>query len=112
MLYVVLVVQLCPTLCSPMDCSLPGSLAHGILQARILEWVVIPYSRGSSRPRAESGCRALQAYSLPSEPPRKPHIKSTVLQLKKGETVLSLLNKNDIRKIFMTQIITMVCSLI
>ena len=40
-----------PTLCDPMDCSLPGSSVHGILQARILEWVVIPFSRGSSQPR-------------------------------------------------------------
>ena len=39
-----------PTLCDPMDCSLPGSI-HGIFQARILEWVAISFSRGSSRPR-------------------------------------------------------------
>ena len=45
------VAQLCPTLCNPMDCSPPGSSVHGILQARILEWVVITFSRGSSRPR-------------------------------------------------------------
>ena len=37
--------------CDPMDCSLPGSSVHGILQARILEWVVIPFSRESSQPR-------------------------------------------------------------
>ena len=41
----------CLTLCDPMDCSLPGSSDHGILQARILEWIVIPLSRGSSQPR-------------------------------------------------------------
>ena len=40
-----------PTLCDPTDCSLPGSSVHGILQARILEWVARPSSRGSSRPR-------------------------------------------------------------
>ena len=40
--------QLCPTLCDPMDCSPPGSSVHGILQARILEWVAMPSSRGSS----------------------------------------------------------------
>ena len=40
-----------PTFCNPMDCSLPGSSAHGILQARILEWVAIFSSRGSSQPR-------------------------------------------------------------
>ena len=38
-------------LCNPVDCSLPGSSAHGILQARILEWVAISFSRGSSQPR-------------------------------------------------------------
>ena len=47
----VLVTQLCLTLCHPMDCSLPGSSVHGILQARILEWVAISFSRGSSQPR-------------------------------------------------------------
>ena len=40
--------QLCPTLCNPMDYSLPGSSVHGILQARILEWVSMPSSRESS----------------------------------------------------------------
>ena len=43
--------QSCLTLCDPMDHSLPGSSVHGILQARILEWVVMPSSRGSSLPR-------------------------------------------------------------
>ena len=43
--------QSCPTLCNPMDCSPPGSSVHGILQARILEWIAIPFSRGSSHPR-------------------------------------------------------------
>ena len=45
------VAQSCPTLCDPMNCSLPGSSLHGILQARVLEWVAISFSRGSSRPR-------------------------------------------------------------
>ena len=40
--------QSCPTLCDPMDCSLPGSTVRGILQARTLEWVAMPSSRGSS----------------------------------------------------------------
>ena len=43
--------QPCPTLCDPMDCILPGCSLHGIFQARILEWVAIPSSRGSSPPR-------------------------------------------------------------
>ena len=46
-----LVAQSCPTLCDPVDCSPPGSTVHGIFQARILEWVAISFSRGSSWPR-------------------------------------------------------------
>ena len=46
-----LVAQLCPTLCNPSDCSPQGSSVYGILQARILEWVAIPFFRGSSSPR-------------------------------------------------------------
>ena len=47
----VLVAQSCLTLCDPIDCSPPGSSVHGILQARILEWVAIPFSRRSSQAR-------------------------------------------------------------
>ena len=47
----VLVAHSCPTLCDPMGCSPPGSSVRGILQARILEWVAIPFSRGPSQPR-------------------------------------------------------------
>ena len=47
----VLVAVSCLTLCDPMNCSLPGSSVHGVLQARILEWVAIPFSRASSKPR-------------------------------------------------------------
>ena len=46
--------QLCSTLCDPMDCSPPGSSVHGILQARILEWVAMPFSRESSWPRGRT----------------------------------------------------------
>ena len=45
------VTQSCPTICDPIDCSLPGSSVHGISQVGILEWVAIPFSRGSSQPR-------------------------------------------------------------
>ena len=48
---IVVVAQSCPILCNPIDCSLPGSSVHGILQARVLEWVAFPFSRGSSPPR-------------------------------------------------------------
>ena len=47
--YCCLVAKLCPALCDPVDCSPPGSSVHEILQAGILEWVVISFSRGSSQ---------------------------------------------------------------
>ena len=60
----------------PMDCSLPGSSGHGILQARVLEWVAVPSSRGSSQPRdwtcVSLCCLHWQAGSLPLAPPGKP----------------------------------------
>ena len=48
------VTQSCPTLCNSVEYSPPGSSIHGIIQARILEWVAIPFSRGSSRPRDQT----------------------------------------------------------
>ena len=48
------VAQLCPTLCDPIDCSLPGSSARGILQARVLEWVAVSFSKRSSQPRDQT----------------------------------------------------------
>ena len=48
------VAQLCPTLCNLLDCSLPGSSIHGIFWAGVLEWVAIPFSRGSSWPRDQT----------------------------------------------------------
>ena len=62
------VTQLCLIPCDPINCSLPGSSVHGILQARILEWVAIPFSREASPPRSP----ALQVYSLLSQLPAKP----------------------------------------
>ena len=70
----VLVTQSCLILCDLMECSQPGSSVHGILQARILEWLAIPFSRGSFWPRDWTCVSGLQADSLPSEPPRKPLI--------------------------------------
>ena len=48
--YISEVAELCLTFCDPMDCSLPGFSVHGILPARVLEWVTIAFSRGSSQP--------------------------------------------------------------
>ena len=61
------VTQSCLTLCDPMDYTV-----HGILQARTLEWVAVPFSKGSSQPRIKARSPALQVDSLPSEPPGKP----------------------------------------
>ena len=61
------VAQSCPTLCNCMNYTV-----HGILQARILKWVAIPFSRGSSQPRDRTWVSPLQADSLPTEPPGKP----------------------------------------
>ena len=65
----------CLTLCDPKDCSPAGYSVHGILQARILEWVAIPFSRGSSQPRdrtyvSYSSCPAVRFFI--AEPTRKP----------------------------------------
>ena len=66
------VAQSCPTLCDPMDCSLRGSSVHGIFQARVLEWVSISFSRGSSQPRDRTRVSCIAgADALPSELPRK-----------------------------------------
>ena len=54
--------QSCPTLCNPLDCSLPGSSVYEILQAGILEWVAIPFSRESSRPKDQTGSPVLVAF--------------------------------------------------
>ena len=67
------VAQSCPTLCDPMDCSPPGSSVHVILQARILEWVAISFSRGSSKPRDRPQVSHISGRRfLTSEPPGKP----------------------------------------
>ena len=69
----VTVTQLCLILCDPMDCSPPGSSVQGISQARILEWVAISSSRGSSRPRDQTRVSCIVgrfcSTKLPGKPP-------------------------------------------
>ena len=60
------VAQVCPTLRGPMDCSPAGSSVHGILQARILEWVTMPSSRGSSQPRDQTQVSCISGRFFPN----------------------------------------------
>ena len=71
--------QLCPTLCDPMDYSPPGSSVHGIFQARILEWVAISSSRGSSQPGIKPASPALAGEFFTTEPLGKPLSKIYVI---------------------------------
>ena len=84
------VTQSCLTLCNPVDCSPPGSSIHGILQARVLEWVAISFSRGSSQPRdrTQVSCIAGRHFNLwatreaepnQTKPNQDPAIKSPLL---------------------------------
>ena len=71
--------QLCPTLCNPVDCSLPGFPVHGILQARVLEWVAMPFSRGSFWPRDQTHISSVSCTVgrfFTAEPQGKPRIYS------------------------------------
>ena len=78
------VAQSCPTLCNPMDCSLPSSMVHGIFQARILEWVAISFSRRSSQLRNWTRVSCIVGrcfYRLSHQgSPSKAHIKTTRVQ--------------------------------
>ena len=76
--------QSCSTLCNPMDCSPPVSSVHGILQARILEWVAKPSSRGSSQPRDQTHISYVSCIAggfFTTEPPGKPSKLSTASQV-------------------------------
>ena len=67
------------------DHSPPGSSVHGILQARILEWVAVPFSSRFSHPGIKPGSPALQADSLPSELPRKVHPTDKEMEAERSE---------------------------
>ena len=74
----VLVAQSCLTICDHMNYRPSGSSVHGTLQAGILEWFAMLFSRGSFDPGIEPGSPTLQADSLPSEPPGKPNFYSNM----------------------------------
>ena len=74
--YMLKSLQSCPTLCDPINCSPPGSSVRGIFQARILEWLAMPSSRGSSPPRDQThvSCTSCSVGKFCiTEPPGKPN---------------------------------------
>ena len=85
------VAQLCPTLCNPMDCSLSGVSVHGIFQARVLDWVAISFSRGSSRPRdwTHVSCIAGRCFYPLSHQGINAGDPSSILGLEKGKATHS-----------------------
>ena len=111
----------CPTLCHPMDYSLPGSSVHGIFQARVLEWVAIAFSRGSSQPRDRTQVFHIVGRSFTIWATREVLFSKEVVKFQ-GIFSWSLFNvsrkswgklpiKVNILYSFMTQIIMMVWSL-
>ena len=77
----------CVSLCNPVDCSPSGSSVHGVLQARILEWVVMPSSRGSSIPWLVG--------SLPLAPPGKPRSNAAAAAAKSLQSCQTLCDPID-----------------
>ena len=88
-----LAAQLFPTPCDPMDCCPPGSLVHGILQAKILEWVALPLPGDLADLGIEPGSPELQADSLLSEPPGN-HICMIIYQIKSNRFKLRFIYLN------------------
>ena len=73
--------QLCPTLCDSMECSPPGSSVHGILQARILEWVAMPSSRVSFQPRDQIWVSNIAGGFFTTEPPGNSYAQKRLISL-------------------------------
>ena len=84
----VLVAQLCPTLCNPLDCSLPGFSVHGLFLARIPDWVAIPFSRGTSWPRVRTQVSSIAGRFFTTWATRKAYTTEYNSAIKKNEIVL------------------------
>ena len=94
------VAQLYLTLCDPMDCSPPGSSVHGILQARILEWVAISFSRGSSLPRDLTQVSLIAGRRFNLWATRGvTHWEERGLQIKTNQTVTSIIMKEEHKEV-------------
>ena len=96
--------QLYPALCNPMDCSPPGSSVCGILQARILECVAMPFSRGSSRPRDQTWISCVTGILFTVEPLGKPQLRSNSMVKSYSESISSKF-RNKTRTFTLTAII-------
>ena len=103
--------QLYPTLCNPVDCSLPGFSVHRILQARILEWLLFPSPGDLPNPGLEPTSPALAGRFFTTEPPRKPSLNVQTLLIGPTAAQISWIpvtnNNNDIFKIITTNLGTM-----
>ena len=77
-------------LCNPTNCSPPGSSVHGILQARISEWVAIPFSRGSSQIKDQTWVSCIVGRFFTSEPPGKPIINSIYAFIKTHSNTIKM----------------------
>ena len=99
----VLVSQSRPTLWNPMNCGSPGPSVHGILQARILEWVAIPFSRGCSQPRdwTQVSCIAGGFFTHQESPERETN--SLLRKLKLTLAGVELLSGRNLYRLFWRQ---------
>ena len=102
-MHMCLVAKSCPTFCDPMDCSPQSFFVHEVFQARILEWVTMPSSRGSSWPRDQThiswiSCIAGQFFAI--EPPGKPKLDPYLMPYSKANSTLNkLLNVENFKNI-------------
>ena len=83
----VLITQLCPALCDPMDWGSPGSSVHGILQARILEWVAISFSKRSSQPRDQTEISSIEGRLFTIWATREAQEKREIIKMKNTENM-------------------------
>ena len=97
-----LVAKWYPTLLDSMNCSLPGSSVHGILQARILDWVAISFSKGSSLPGIEPTSPALVGF-FTTEPRRKTHTWNTTYLKSKNKLLIHTSMMLDFKRIMLSE---------
>ena len=106
--------QSCPTLCNPMDYSSPGSSVHGILQARLLEWVAMPSSRGSSwsRDQTHVSCGyCIAGGFFTAEPPGKLHISQKTSEFNSSIVYISLSMTTPLQSFHIDFVIVLRCCL-